>query len=220
MDYKEEEYLQISGLQHFCFCRRQWALIHIEQLWAENLRTVEGNLLHERAHDGTAKERRGGVLITRDMRVFSAVLGISGNCDVVEFQLSTAGIPLSGKEGLWRPYPVEYKHGAPRKDHANELQLCAQAMCLEEMLCCEIPEGAIYCGETRHREKFFLTQELRQEVRDCLLEMHQLYTRQYTPKVKRTKACNACSLKELCVPLLMKKYSVDNYLKEHLEGGT
>lgn len=220
MDYKEEEYLQISGLQHFCFCRRQWALIHIEQLWTENLRTVEGNLLHERAHDGTAKERRGGVLITRDMRVFSAVLGISGNCDVVEFQLSTAGIPLSGKEGLWRPYPVEYKHGAPRKDHANELQLCAQAMCLEEMLCCEIPEGAIYFGETRHREKIFLTQELRQEVRDCLLEMHQLYTRQYTPKVKRTKACNACSLKELCVPLLMKKYSVDNYLKEHLEGGT
>ncbi len=220
MDYKEEEYLQISGLQHFCFCRRQWALIHIEQLWTENLRTVEGNLLHERAHDGTAKERRGGVLITRDMRVFSAVLGISGNCDVVEFQLSTAGIPLSGKEGLWRPYPVEYKHGALRKDHANELQLCAQAMCLEEMLCCEIPEGAIYFGETRHREKIFLTQELRQEVRDCLLEMHQLYTRQYTPKVKRTKACNACSLKELCVPLLMKKYSVDNYLKEHLEGGT
>lgn len=219
MDYKEEEYLQISGLQHFCFCRRQWALIHIEQLWTENLRTVEGKILHEKAHDGSTKECRGRRLITRDMRVFSAALGISGNCDVVEFHFSAEGIPLAGREGLWQPYPVEYKHGAPRQDHANELQLCAQAMCLEEMLCCEIPEGALYFGETRHREKVFLTQELRQEVRDSLTEMHQMYTRQYTPKVKPTKACNACSLKELCVPRLMKKRSVSTYLKEHLEGG-
>lgn len=218
MAYKEEDYLQISGLQHFCVCRRQWALIHIEQLWAENLRTVEGSLLHEKAHDASQKERRGELLITRNMRVFSPTMGISGDCDVVEFHRGKKGVPLAGQDGLWLPYPVEYKHGAPRQDHANEWQLCAQAMCLEEMLCCEIPEGALYFGETRHREKIAFTSELRQEVQDSLRQMHELYARQYTPKVKPGKACNACSLKELCVPRLMKKRTVSTYLQKHLEG--
>ena len=217
MDYKEEDYLQISGLQHFSFCRRQWALIHIEQLWAENLRTVEGNILHERAHDPSFKEHRGQLLITRDMRVFSPSLGISGDCDIVEFHRCPDGIHLHGQEGLWKPYPIEYKHGSPREDHANELQLCAQAMCLEEMLCCNIPEGAIFFGETRHREKIILTDELRQEVKTSLAEMHSLYSRQYTPRVKPSKSCNACSLKELCIPKLMKQKSVCNYLKQHME---
>lgn len=217
MIYAEEDFLQISGLQHFSFCRRQWALIHIEQLWAENLRTVEGNLLHEKAHDSSLKERRRELLITRDMKVFSSSLGISGNCDVVEFHRSDSGVPLQGQEGHWKPYPVEYKHGAPRQDHANELQLCAQAMCLEEMLCCEIPEGALYFGETRHRETVHFTEDLRQEVRENLLQMHELYRRQHTPKVKPSKSCNACSLKELCVPKLMKQKSVGVYLRDHLE---
>lgn len=217
MDYKEEDFLQLSGLQHFSFCRRQWALIHIEQLWQENLRTVEGNILHEKAHERSAKERRGELLITRDMRIFSSDLGVSGDCDVVEFHQSAQGVRIHGQKELYRPYPVEYKHGAPRQDHANELQLCAQAMCLEEMLCCRISEGALFFGETRHREKVLFTQELRQEVRDDLLEMHRLYKRRYTPKVKPTKSCNACSLKELCIPGLMKRQSVETYLKKHLE---
>lgn len=218
MAYKEEDYLQISGLQHFCFCRRQWALIHIEQLWAENLRTVEGNILHEKAHDDSARERRGSLLITRDMRVFSPTLGISGNCDIVEFRSDPHGVAIHGQEGLWQPYPVEYKHGSPREiDHANELQLCAQAMCLEEMLCCTIPEGALYFGETRHRQKILLTEVLRQEVRDDLLEMHRLFDRQYTPKVRPTRSCNACSLKDLCIPKLMKHKPVQSYLATHLE---
>ena len=217
MAYKEEEFLQISGLQHFAFCRRQWALIHIEQHWAENLRTVEGMILHEKAHDAFFRERRGELLITRDMRVFSPSLGVSGSCDVVEFRCSPQGVPLHGQEGLYQPYPVEYKHGAPRKDHANELQLCAQAMCLEEMLCCEISEGALYFGETRHREQVIFTQELRWEVREDLAQMHDLYRRQHTPQVRPTKSCNACSLKELCVPKLMKNKSVRTYLRCHLE---
>ena len=217
MTYQEEDYLQISGLQHFCFCPRQWALIHIEQLWAENLRTVEGNILHEKAHDSSLRERRGSLLITRDMRVFSPTLGISGDCDVVEFRADANGVAIHGQDGLWQPYPVEYKHGKPREDHANELQLCAQAMCLEEMLCCTIPEGALYFGETRHREKIPLTDELRQEVREDLLEMHRLFDRRHTPKVRPTRSCNACSLKELCVPKLMKQKSVRAYLSQHLE---
>ena len=217
MSYDEDDFLQISGLQHFCFCPRQWALIHIEQLWAENLRTVEGNILHEKAHDSSRNEYRGNTLITRDMRVFSPTLGISGACDVVEFRKSPEGIPLAGRKGLYLPYPIEYKHGSPRTDHANELQLCAQAMCLEEMLCCDIPEGALYFGETHHREVVLFTNDLRQEVKDDLKEMRRLYEKRYTPKVKPTKSCNACSLKELCVPKLMRKKSAKSYMKEHLE---
>ncbi|HJB26149.1 MAG TPA: CRISPR-associated protein Cas4 [Firmicutes bacterium] len=220
MDYKEEDFLQLSGLQHFRFCRRQWALIHIENLWSENLRTVEGELLHQRAHNAAQRESRGNLLITRDMRVFSATLGISGACDVVEFHKSGSGIPLPGKDGTYQPYPVEYKRGSPRSDDANHLQLCAQAMCLEEMLCCDIPEGALYYGETRHREKVDFTEELRQQVKAALQEMHQLYQRQYTPKVRPSKSCNACSLKELCLPKLMQKKSVAGYLQQHLEDFT
>lgn len=217
MDYNEEDFLQLSGLQHFRFCRRQWALIHIEQLWSENLRTVEGELLHERAHDAAQRERRGDLLITRDMRVFSSSLGVSGACDVVEFHSSDSGVPLPGQEGKYQPYPVEYKRGSPRSDTANHLQLCAQAMCLEEMLCCDIPEGAIYYGEIRHREKVALTGELRREVKDALQEMHQLYQRRYTPKVRPSRSCNACSLKELCLPKLMRNQSVSEYLRAHVE---
>ena len=143
MAYNESDFLLLSGIQHFAFCRRQWALIHIEDQWAENERTVGGELLHEKAHDERQRERRGDVLITRNMRVFSPSLGVSGSCDVVEFRKAPDGVPLMGETGLWKPYPVEYKHGAPRGDTANELQLCAQAMCLEEMLCCEIGEGAL-----------------------------------------------------------------------------
>ena len=217
MEYKEEDFLQISGLQHFQFCRRQWALIHLEQQWAENLRTVEGELLHQRAHDASQRERRGELLMTRDMRVFSATLGLSGSCDVVEFKRCENGVPLSGMEGKYQPYPVEYKRGSPRTDHANHLQLCAQAMCLEEMLCCDIPEGALYYGEIRRREKVLFSEELRREVKNAAEEMRQLYQRGYTPKVRPSKSCNACSLKELCLPKLMKKKSVRNYLREHLE---
>ena len=217
MAYNEEEFLQISGLQHFQFCRRQWALIHIEQLWAENLRTIEGEILHERAHDASQREKRGELVIVRDMRVFSANLGVSGACDVVEFKKSETGIPLSGLNGRYRVYPIEYKRGSPRTDLSNHLQLCAQAMCLEEMLCCDILEGALYYGEIRRRENVIFTEELRQTVKSALEEMHQLYERGYTPKVRPSKSCNACSLKELCLPKLMKKKSVANYLREHLE---
>ena len=217
MAFKEEEYLQLSGLQHFSFCRRQWALIHLEQQWAENLRTVDGRILHEKAHDGSAREKRGDLVVTRDMSIHSATLGISGSCDVVEFHRGGEGIPLTGQEGLWQPYPIEYKRGAPKSIDADKLQLCAQAMCLEEMLCCDIPEGAIYYGEIRRREVVDLDEELRKRVRTLLSEMHDLYCRSHTPKVKPTKGCNACSLKELCLPKLVKKRSVMDYLRKSLE---
>ena len=122
MAYNEDEYLQLSGIQHFRFCRRQWALIHIENLWAENVRTVDGELMHERAHDSGLREKRAGVIVTRDLAISSQTLGASGACDVVEFRKSADGIPLPGEEGRFLPYPVEFKHGSPREDLANELQ--------------------------------------------------------------------------------------------------
>lgn len=219
MRYEEEDYLPLSGIQHFRFCRRQWALIHIENLWRENERTTEGEILHERAHNEAMGETRGDVITARSVRVHSSVLGISGACDVVEFRRSPDGISLAGREGLYRPFPVEYKKGAPREDDVNEVQLCAQAMCLEEMLCCEIREGALYFWQTRRREAITLTEELRQTVKRCTEEMHEMSARGYTPKVRPTKSCNACSLKDVCLPKLMRSEDVRAYMTRHLEDG-
>nr|WP_325307206.1 CRISPR-associated protein Cas4 [uncultured Oscillibacter sp.] len=218
MNRTEEDWLLLSGLQHFAFCRRQWALIHIENQWAENFRTVDGHLMHERVHDQEFRESRGDRLTVRGLAIHSAQLGISGQCDAVELQRDPDGISLRDREGLWQPYPVEYKRGKPKEDNADELQLGAQAMCLEEMLCCTVPEGALYYGEPRRRTVVLFTPELRQQVRDSLTEMHQLYQRRYTPKVKPSKACNACSLKGLCLPKLMSRKKVADYLSAAMEG--
>lgn len=216
--YKEEDYLMISGIQHFSFCRRQWALIHIEQQWDENLRTVEGNIFHKKAHDGYSSEKRRDVIISRGMPVFSPALGISGVCDIVEFYRDDKkGISLHGREGRYLVYPVEYKKGQPKEDEADVLQLAAQAMCLEEMLECEIEKGYLYYGEIRRRIEVWLDEKIRQQVRDTFEEMHHYYERRYTPKVKRTKACNACSLKDLCIPKLMKERSVKEYISKRIE---
>ena len=214
----EGEYLLLSGIQHFCFCRRQWALIHLENQWNENLRTAEGNLFHNRAHDEQQRERRGDTLILRGLPIVSHTLGLSGQCDVLEFHASSKGVSLRGEEGFWVPFPVEYKRGVPKENPADQLQLCAQAICLEEMLCCSIPEGALFYGETRRRTKVLFTEELREKVRLTTEEMHQMFRRGYTPKVKPTKSCNACSLKELCLPVLMRKKKVSEYLKTAMEG--
>ena len=196
MNFREEEFLPLSGLQHFAFCRRQWALIHLEQQWQENLRTIEGQLLHERAHDASLRERRGDTLVLRSLAVASPTLGLSGQCDVVEFRAAPEGVPLAGEEGRWLPFPVEYKRGRPKPHQADELQLCAQAMCLEEMLCCAIPRGALYYGQTRRRVTVELTEALRQEVRTMTAEMHRLYDRGYTPKVKPTKGCHLDAMRK------------------------
>lgn len=220
MAYCEEDYLQLSGLQHFAFCRRQWALIHLEQQWHENLRTVEGDLFHLRAHNEQQRERRGNVLILRALPIASHQLGLSGNCDVVEFHADPKGILLCGETGLWVPFPIEYKRGSPKANQVDELQLCAQAICLEEMLCCSIPKGALFYGETRRRKEVLFTDELRQQVRSMTEEMHLLYHRGHTPKVKPSKSCNACSLKEICLPLLLRGKNAASYLHRAVEEET
>jgi CRISPR-associated exonuclease Cas4 len=214
--YQEDDYLMLSGLQHFAYCRRQWALIHVEQQWAENERTIDGQLFHKRAHDSGTMEKRGDIIITRGLHVKSAILGISGICDVVEFYKSEEGITLFSFEDKWLPYPVEYKKGEPKANNADELQLCAQAMCLEEMLLCHIPAGSLYYGANRRRTYVEFSDELREQVTSMVREMHDLWERGYTPKVKLQKGCNACSLKEICIPKLEKTKKVSSYIESSL----
>ena len=217
MTCAEEDYLLLSGIQHFVFCRRQWALIHIEQQWQENLRTVEGNILHEKAHDGKLSEKRGDRLTIRGLPVVSHQLGITGACDVVEFISDENGVTLFGRRGRYQPIPVEYKRGEPKENHCDVLQLCAQAICLEEMLACHIIKGCMYYGETRHRLEVPLDDELRREVLTITQEMHEMYRRRHTPKVKTGSFCRACSLRELCLPKLCKAPSVSAYIAQRLE---
>lgn len=211
------EFLLLSGIQHFVFCPRQWALIHIEQQWQENERTADGRIFHERAHDGPQHELRGDLLILRGLRVSSNALGVSGTCDVVEFRRDPTGVRLASYEGTWTPYPVEYKRGEPKPGNADRLQLCVQAMCLEEMLLCSIPEGSLFYGETRRRETVPLDEALRGEARAALERMHQYYDAGYTPKAKPSKSCNACSLKDVCLPKLPKLSDVSAYISGRLE---
>lgn len=217
MGYAEDEYLMISGIQHFKFCRRQWALIHIEQQWEENVHTVMGELMHKRVHDPYITEKRKEVLVVRALPISSRALGISGECDVVEFHKCEDGIKLHGHRGLYSIYPIEYKKGKPKLTQEDKLQLAAQAMCLEEMFSAEILEGAIFYGETRRRENVEIDETLRDEVRKMFQEMHQYYERKYTPKVKYSKSCNACSLKEICLPKLGKNSSVKEYMDQILK---
>ena len=215
-EYKEEDFLLLSGIQHFSFCKRQWALIHIEQQWQENLRTIEGGILHEKTHDNTIKEKRGDLIVSRGMAIFSRSLGITGACDVVELHKCSDGVNIFGRDGTYKPVPVEYKRGKPKEDESDMLQLCAQAMCLEEMLLCEISEAFLFYGETKRRLKIILDDGLRGQVKTIFREMHQLYDKRHTPKVKPSKACKACSLTEICMPKLFKNPSAINYIKKNL----
>lgn len=219
MQYSEDDYQMISGIQHYVFCKRQWALIHIEDQWAENLRTVEGDLLHERAHNEKLSEKRDGKLITRGIRVFSRELGITGVCDVVEFEKDEKGITLYVRKGKYIPIPIEYKRGKPKKDKSDELQLCAQAVCLEGMLVCHIPKGYLFYGETKRRLEIEFNEELRNELSEILNQMHELFKKRYTPKVKTGKHCRACSIKDICLPKLCNAKKVSDYIESRLEGG-
>ena len=216
--YNKDDYLMLSGIQHFAFCRRQWALIHIEQQWAENYQTTAGELMHKRAHDESLVEKRGDKITVRGMRIASHKLGVSGQCDVVELKKDKNGITLSDYEGTWSVMPVEYKRGKPKEGKEDELQLCAQAMCLEEMLITEIAQGALYYGETKRRTTVLFTENLRKMVEESFVKMHELFKKGYTPIVKRSKKCNACSLKELCVPKLEKTRDVREYINSEIAG--
>ncbi|AIM17220.1 CRISPR-associated protein Cas4 [Bacillus sp. X1(2014)] len=214
MDYKDEDsYLMLSGIQHFQFCKRQWALIHIEQQWEENVRTVEGQYLHQKADQPFIREKRRDKLIVRGMPVKSNELKITGICDVVEFIKDKNGVEIKGEEGKYIAYPVEYKRGKPKKNDEDILQLTAQAMCLEEMLLCEIQKGYMFYHEIKHRVEVSLTIELKNKVRSIFEEMQDYYKRRHTPKVKTGSFCGSCSLQNNCLPKIMNKRSVKSYIE-------
>ena len=214
MGYEEEnDYLMLSGIQHFQFCKRQWALIHIEQQWEENVRTVEGQYLHRNADQPFTREKRGKKLIVRAMPVKSKELKITGICDVVEFIQDDNGVEIHGEEGKYAAYPIEYKRGKPKLNDADVLQLTAQAMCLEEMLLCEVDKGYVFYNEIKHRMEVPLTEIEKNKVRSIVAEMQDYYKRRYTPKVKTGTFCKNCSLQNICLPNLMKKRSVKSYIE-------
>ncbi len=218
-EYTAEELLPLSGIQHFLFCRRQWALIYVERVWEDNVLTVEGKILHERVDDPFFTEVRKDVIIARSVPVASYRLGLSGICDVVEFSRSEDGVPIKGRDGLFLPAPVEYKRGKPKPDPMDEAQLCAQAMCLEEMLLVEIRRGWMYYGQTRHRLEVEFTSELRQIVIDAATEMHAYFQRGYTPRVKPFKGCRSCSLANTCLPVLQgETISASEYIRQQINA--
>ncbi len=217
MDYSEDDFLSLSGIQHFMFCRRQWALIDLEQQWQENVSTVEGDIFHANAHNGIEREVRGNTIITRGMPVFSRKLGINGVCDVVEFKRDKNGITIFGIEGKWLPVPVEYKKGKPKEGDHDKFQLLAQAVCLEEMLGCEIERGYLYYGETRHRTEVVFTDDMRSQLKDVTDEMHKYFYEQRMPRVKKSGKCRYCSLNSICMPELTKHNSAKQYIKHRIE---
>lgn len=226
IEYTQDALLPLSGIQHFLFCRRQWALIHVEQQWKENALTAEGRIMHQRADDPFFTETRNGVITARSVPVASYRLGLLGVCDVVEFLPSPArrgaggevGVKLPNRAGLYLPAPIEYKRGKEKHNHSDETQLCAQAMCLEEMLSTQIPCGYLFYGETRRRVEIEFTTELRTLVQDMANEMHNYFSRGYTPKVKTHKGCRSCSLADICLPVLNEKViAASKYIKQNLE---
>lgn len=212
----EDDYLLLSGIQHFMFCKRQWALIHIEQQWEENTRTIEGQHIHRHADDASRREKRKDKLIVRGMPIQSRKLGVSGICDVVEFIEDKNGIPLHGEQGTYLPYPIEYKRGKPKQGDEDVLQLTAQAICLEEMLLCEVNKGYFFYDEIKQRVPMEITADLKDKVKQVFIEMHTYYDRRYTPKVKIGSFCKSCSLQHICLPRLMTKESVSHYLERVL----
>ncbi|MGT2910827.1 CRISPR-associated protein Cas4 [Streptococcus cameli] len=219
MVYAEENYLMLSGIQHFQFCKRQWGLIHIEQQWAENEATTHGQILHTKADNPYVKEKRKDVLVSRAMHVSSKQLGLYGILDVVEFHKDKAGVALKGKTGKWLPTIVEYKRGKPKKDTRDIVQLVAQTICLEETLCCSIEVGYLYYHSVNKKKKIEITPALRQEVFELSQEMHRYYDNRIIHKAVYFKNCQLCSLVDICLPRLSKKNrNVENYITQSLRS--
>jgi len=217
--YTDDSLLPLSGLQHFAFCKRQWALIHIERQWDENLLTVEGRHLHERVHSGLDAELRGAVLVARSVPLVSYKLGLYGVADVVEFYPAPdgEGVRMPGRDGYWRVHPVEYKRGRPKPDHRDEVQLCAQAICLEEMLGTPVRDGSFFYGQTRRRMPVQFSASLRNLVESLAREMHEMFARGVTPPAPPGVKCRMCSLQDVCLPqLTRRRKSVQKYLQTHL----
>lgn len=224
--FTEDDLLPLSGVQHVVFCGRQAALIHVEHVWDDNAFTISGRHRHARVHeDAPRRERRGELLIVRGLVLRSLELGLSGVADVVEFyRVTSGGVEIPGAKGLWKPYPVEYKRGRPKSHRADEVQLCAQGMCLEEMLGVSVEDGALFYGMERRRMNLALDTALRDLTAQAARRFRELVEKGETPPARKEKKCGTCSLVELCLPEAMtRRRSARRYLaavlERCLEGG-
>jgi len=216
--FSEDDLLPISALQHLAFCERQWGLIHLECLWDENQLTAQGRHLHEKT-DSPETEVRADIRTARGLRLRSLRLGLSGIADVVEFHRSPEGMMLDGVDGLWQPLPVEYKRGRPKPDHCDEVQLCAQALCLEEMTKTTINVGMLYYGMPRRRYEVQIDSALRDITEGLCKHLHELTQAGKTPTARFEKKCKMCSLMNQCLPeTLGKRIKARQYLEAIIAG--
>ena len=220
--YEEADLLPLSGLQHMAFCNRRWALVQIEGVWEDNRFTAEGKQLHEHAHSGDI-ESRPGVLIRRTLPIHSLRLGLSGQADIVEFlpvKAGSPGVKLQGRAGLWQPYPIEYKRSRDKAGStAYRVQLCAQALCLEEMFSVSVNEGAVYDGSAKRRQIVSFDSGVRREVESLAAQMHALFKSGITPPPVLKNACRKCSLHDRCQPEhLATPRPVESYLRRMVAG--
>ncbi|RMF16841.1 MAG: CRISPR-associated protein Cas4 [Candidatus Dadabacteria bacterium] len=211
----EADLLPLSGLQHLVFCERQAGLMLVEQIWEDNVFTVQGTLRHRNVHEESPRrERRGDLIIVRGLPLRSLELGVSGVADVVEFHRTddATGVMLTGCDGRWQPFPVEYKRGRPKIHRADEVQLCAQAICIEDMLGTRIDKGALYYGQPRRRTEVAMDDSLRELTWAAARRLHELVSGGITPPAIPKKECRACSLVEICLPSAVQRQRVEPYL--------
>jgi CRISPR-associated exonuclease Cas4 len=217
---RDTEFIQLSAVQHYIFCQRQCALAYMEFVWEENYLTAKGHIFHDKVHASGAEKRRD-VLEVRGLRISSERLGVSGQADLVEFHRinsSKKGVKIAGQKGLWALFPIEYKRGKPKQNNADRVQLCAQAMCLEEMLATEIASGAIFYGRNRRREQVDFTPELRNETSAAIAAIHAMFASGQTPRAVYSHKCDSCSLLSLCLPKQSGAgHSATKYLRQMLE---
>ena len=219
MTYSDDDMLMLSGIQHYRFCPRQWALIHIEQYWDDNRLTMEGSLMHKHADDPFYRQKCGDYISLRSVNIASHQLGLYGVTDVVELHPSDDminSITHPRYTGHWLPYPVEYKHGKPKRHEEDEVQLAAQVMCLEEQYNIHINYGAFYYAELRHRIEVEITENLRSIVVDCAQQMHKIFLSGTIPPIQRGRHCDKCSFNNICMPSSVDCTKVSYYLKKNL----
>ena len=218
--YSEDEMLMLSGIQHFKFCPRQWALIHIEQQWNDNRLTIEGQILHKHVDDPFYRQKCGDLITLRAVNVASRELGLYGILDAIELHPSLSfenSIQHPKYPGWWTPVVVEYKHGKPKKDEIDEVQLAAQIMCLEEIYAIHISYGVFFYGELRHRVVVNINDRLRDIVKQCARDMHEIFGKTTVPKADYGKYCDNCSLKDICLPKMrLNCTTVNTYLNKNL----
>ena len=218
----EDDYLMLSGIQHMAFCERQWALIHVEQQWQENRLTVEGEHLHEHVDNPFENDTRKEVRTTRSVAISSSRIGLRGIADVVEYVRDDSlpdseSVRFPDRAGKWKVVPVEYKHGRPKSNDVDQVQLCAQAICLEEMFNVDIKEGYLYYNTTRRREQVIFNSDLKKRVEYLSKRMHYMFNTGNVPKPVEEKYCKSCSLYESCQPGWNKtEQSVKEYISRNL----